>query len=70
MGGKSRCGGQLKSNTNLHGLYLRRSRPVAADVGRRIVVQGPAKAAGQERERRSPGEATVKSVVPSVLSLR
>jgi hypothetical protein len=29
---------------------------VAADVGRRIVAQGPAKAEGQERERRSAGE--------------
>jgi hypothetical protein len=43
---------------------------VAADFGRRIVAQGPAEAEGQQRERAASVEATVKSVVPSVLSLR
>jgi hypothetical protein len=56
MGEKSRCGGRLGSNTNLRGRYLRRFWPVAADFGRRIVAQGPAKAEGQQRERRSAGE--------------
>jgi hypothetical protein len=43
---------------------------VAADFGDHIVARGPAKAEGQQRERRSAGESNREVVVPSMLSLQ